>query len=612
MENKQNKIPSSNIGRLGGNNFRGRRGMTPVVKPKNFKETMIRLWKYFGDERKLLLVIFALILLSSALGLLVPYYIGKAIDIIHYGKLAVDFKSLQIIIGILIGTYIVDSFINFAQGWIMAGISQRIVLCLRAALFEKLQKLPISFFDIHTHGEIMSRLSNDIDNVSTTISQSTIQLMSSIINIAGAFIMMLILSPALTIASVITIPMVFLLTNNIAKKTKVLFKEQQVILGELNGHIEESISGIHIVKAFSQEDEMIKRFEDMNSKLCEVGIKAQIWSGFIMPLMNVINNIGFAVVAVFGGVLAVKELITVGVISSFLSYSRQFGRPLNDLANIFNTLQSAVAGAERVFEILDEKEETKDIKEAKKLENVRGRVVFNNVTFGYKPNVSVIKNINFTVEEGSNIALVGPTGAGKTTIVNLLTRFYEVTEGEIFIDGVEIRKYTRDSLRRCFGMVLQDTYLFSGTVKENIKYGRIEASDNEVREAAIMANADQFINRLPHGYDTMLSEGGLNLSQGERQLLAIARAILANPSILILDEATSSVDTRTELKIQEAMIKLMKGRTSFIIAHRLSTIKDSDVIMVIDDGQILESGSHDELINKKGAYYNLYESQFGQ
>ncbi|WP_055670063.1 ABC transporter ATP-binding protein [Desnuesiella massiliensis] len=594
----------------GNNNFRGHRGMTPVIKPKNFKETFKRLWTYFGKERKLLMTILVLIIGSSGLGLLVPFLIGRAVDSMSSNKMSVDFNMLKIITFILIITYFIDSFMNFIQGWIMAGISQRIVLNLRGTLFQKLQRLPVSFFDSHTHGEVMSRLTNDIENISTTISQSTIQLMSSSINIVGAFIMMIILSPLLTLASIITIPMVFFMTNIIARKTKVLFKEQQIMLGKLNGDIEEAISGIQVIKAFNREENVIGQFEEVNSKLCHVGIKAQVWSGYIMPLMNVINNIGFAAVASVGGILALRGLITVGIIASFLSYSRQFSRPLNDLANIFNTLQSAVAGAERVFETLDEDEEAKDVEEAKILEDVRGEVTFNQVNFSYRADKPILKNINFNVNAGINVALVGSTGAGKTTIVNLLTRFYEVSQGEILIDGKNIKEYTRDSLRKCFGIVLQDTYLFSGTIKENIKYGRLDAKDEEVEAAAVMANADHFINRLPHGYDTMLLDGGVNLSQGQRQLLAIARAILANPSILILDEATSNVDTRTELKIQEAMLKLMKGRTSFIIAHRLSTIKDADIIMVINGGEIIEAGSHQELIDKKGAYHKLYESQF--
>lgn len=598
---------------IGGPNrggFRGPRGMGPVVKPKDFKGTLMRLRRYFDSESRLLTIIFIFVIVDALLGMAVPYLIGRSIDSISAKNGAVDFSLLAIMTGTLAAAYVADGGITFLQGWLMAGVSQRIVMNLRNSLFLKLQKLPISFFDTHTHGETMSRLSNDIDNVSSTISQSTTQLMSGIITITGSFVMMLVLSPALTLASVITVPMVFSLTRTIAKKTKVLFKDQQAELGKLNGHIEETISGFQIVKAFNHEEKVIEEFSEVNSKLCDVGIKAQICSGFMMPIMNVINNIGFAAVAGVGGALAVRNLITVGIIASFLSYSRQFSRPLNDLANIFNNLQSAVAGAERVFDILDEKEEQEDTEDAKVLENPKGHVVFENVSFGYNKDVFILKNISFDSEKGSSTALVGPTGAGKTTIVNLLTRFYDVSEGKILIDGRDIREYTRESLRKCFGIVLQDTYLFSGTIKENIKYGRLDATDEEMELAAQMANVDIFIKRLPNGYNTMLSENGGNLSQGQRQLLAIARAILANPSILILDEATSSVDTRTELHIQEAMLKLMKGRTSFIIAHRLSTIRESDTIMVIDGGEMVEKGNHENLIDKKGVYHNLYFNQF--
>jgi ATP-binding cassette subfamily B protein len=558
----------------------------------------------------MLSIIFSFIVIDAALTLLAPYLIGKAVDAMHLHKGSVDFSILETIIFILLGAYLFDALLTFLQGWLMAGVSQRIVKTLRSHLFQKLQKLPVAFFDTRTHGDLMSRLSNDIDNVSSTVSQSTTQLMSGAITLLGSLVMMLVLSPILTVASLITVPLVFLLTKTIARKTSVLFKNQQVQLGKLNGHIEETISGLQVVKAFNHEEKAIEEFEAVNKELREVGLKAQIWSGFLMPIMNVINNLGFAAVAVAGGILAVKSMITVGVIASFLTYSRQFGRPLNDMANIFNILQSGVAGAERVFEIMDEQEEPADVPGAIPLENPKGHVKFEKVSFGYRPDVPILENVSFEASAGTGTALVGPTGAGKTTFVNLLTRFYDVTEGRVLIDGRDIREYTRDSLRRSFGFVLQDTYLFSGTIKENIKYGKPEATDAEVVAASRMANADVFINRLPNGYDTMLSENGGNLSQGQRQLLAIARVILAKPALLILDEATSSIDTRTELHIQDALLSIMKDRTTFIIAHRLNTIRDADTIMVIDHGQIIEKGSHDELMAQQGRYYHMFFNQF--
>ncbi|TDG00238.1 ABC transporter ATP-binding protein [Paenibacillus piri] len=594
-------------GRAGGG-F-GSRGRGPVAKPKNFKGTLKRLWFYMGKERKWLSVVFLFILIDSALTLSAPYLIGVSIDAMADGS-GVNFKLLEIMIIALAAAYIADGMLTFLQGWLMAGVSQRIVMHLRRALFEKLQKLPLAYFDSRRHGEIMSRLSNDIDNVSNTLSQSIAQLMSGSIAIVGSLVMMIWLSPLLTLASLITVPLVYLLARTITKRTSVLFKEQQVQLGKLNGHVEETISGIQVVKAFNHEDKAIREFDDVNGKLCEVGLKAQIWSGFLMPLLAVINNIGFTAVAVVGGVLAVKGLITVGIIASFLSYSRQFVRPLNEIANIYNILQSGIAGAERVFEVLDEQEEPEDAPDAIVLDNPRGHVVFDNVSFGYRPDVPILKNVSFQSDEGSSTALVGPTGAGKTTIVNLLTRFYDVTSGNIRIDGIDIKSYTRDSLRKAFGIVLQDTYLFSGTIKENIRYGKADATDGEIEAAAAMANADAFIKRLPNGYDTMLSENGGNLSQGQRQLLAIARVILAKPSILILDEATSSIDTRTELHIQDALLNIMQGRTSFIIAHRLNTIRDADTIMVIDHGEIVEKGGHDPLIREQGTYYRMFFNQF--
>ncbi len=588
---------------LGGYHARG----APVVKPKHFRGTMLRLWSYLGRERGKLALIFGFVLITSAIGLLGPYLIGVAIDTM-VGTGQVQVALLLTMVGVLAAVYVLEGGLSFLQGWIMAGLSQRVVAALRRTMFAKLQKLPLGYYDSRSNGEVMSRLSNDLDNVSSTISQSTIQLMGGVIAIGGSLVMMLVLSPVLTLASLITVPLVFLLARTITKRTRVLFKDQQAELGRLNGHIEESISGLEIVQAFNQERRSIQTFDEVNERLFKVGLRAQIWSGYMMPLLSVINNIGFAAVAIVGGVLAVQGDITVGVIAAFLSYSRQFVRPINEIANIYNLLQAGVAGAERAFEVLDEREEPEDPPHAVPVAATKGHIVFEDVEFGYRPDVPILKGVSFTAQPGSRTALVGPTGAGKTTVVNLLTRFYDVTRGRILLDGRDLRAYTRDSLRRSFGIVLQDTYLFSGTIRDNIKYGKPEADDTELAAAARLANAHSFIERLPKGYDTVLTENGGNLSQGQRQLLAIARVILADPSILILDEATSSIDTRTEQHIQEALANVMKGRTCFIIAHRLNTIRDADTIMVVDGGTIIESGSHDELLRRNGFYARMYRN----
>jgi ATP-binding cassette subfamily B protein len=597
-------LPGAGPGRFGGGRGRG-----PVQKPKNFAGTLKRLWSYLGGERKWLTLVFAFIAADAALSLVGPYLIGRSVDAMG-GPGHVDFTLLQFALIGLIVAYAADAALLFLQGWLMAGVSQRMVKRMRGALFAKLQKLPLAFFDSRRHGEIMSRLSNDIDNISTTVSQTVAQLMNGTIAIVGSLAMMLALSPLLTLASLITVPLVYVLARTVTKRTSVLFKGQQAELGQLNGHIEETITGLVVVKAFNREQKAIEEFEAVNARQREVGTRAQIWSGFLMPLLGVINNLGFAAVAIVGGTMAVRGWITVGVIASFLSYSRQFVRPLNDLANLFNVLQSGIAGAERVFEVLDEREEPDDPPEAVELRNPNGHVTFENVWFGYRPDAPILQGVSFEAAAGTSTALVGPTGAGKTTIVHLLARFYDITAGQIRIDGRDIREYTRDSLRRCFGVVLQDNYLFAGTIRENIKYGRPDASDEEMVAAARMANADSFIRRLPHGYDTMLAENGGNLSQGQRQLLAIARVILAQPSILILDEATSSIDTRTELHIQDALLQVMKGRTSFIIAHRLNTIRDAGTILVVRDGGIAERGSHDELMRAGGIYHRMFFNQF--
>lgn len=594
------------IGRPGA----GAAGRKPV-KPKQLKVTMLRLWRYFGSERKLLILIFAFVIGSSALAVAGPYLIGVAIDAMTGAEGGgVDFGLLEAVLLALVAAYACEGALSFLQSWLMAGLSQRVVKRLRESLFGKLQKLPLRFFDSRPHGELMSRVTNDIDNVSNTVSQSTVQLMSGFIGIVGSLTMMLILSPLLTLATLITVPLVYLLAKFVTSRTGVLFKEQQAMLGKLNGHIEETITGLQVVKAFNHERQSIEQFEDVNGKLLQVSLKAQIWSGFLMPLLGVINNIGIATIAIVGGIMAVNGHLSVGLIASFVGYSRQFVRPINEMAQIYNVLLSGVAGAERVFGVMDEKEEEPDAPDAVKLKNPRGHVVFENVSFSYRPDVPILKGVSFDSPSESSTALVGPTGAGKTTIVNLLTRFYDCTGGRILIDGRDIRDYTRESLRQTFGIVLQETYLFSGTIRENILYGKPDASEQEIQTAARMANADTFIRRLPKGYDTELTENGGNLSQGQRQLLAIARVILAQPSILILDEATSSIDTRTELHIQEALLKVMQGRTTFIIAHRLNTIRDADAIMVIDQGKLQEKGTHNELMERQGGYFRMFDQQF--
>jgi ATP-binding cassette subfamily B protein len=603
----------------------GARWLQPVVRAKDRRGTMARLWASFGVERRRIFLVFGLVLLDCAILLAGPWLIGRCVDAMVPGPIAPPI-AFAAALGALLLSYGLDAALVVAQGWLMAGASQEIVKSLRKELFGKLQRLPVSLFDSWSHGDLMSRLSNDVDNVSSTIAQSTTQLVSTLLTIAGSFALMLVLSPLLTLAALVTVPLVFLLTRTVSRRTRILFKRQQAALGALNGHIEETISGIDVIKAFGREEAAIGDFDGLSEELRVIGTRAQVWSGYIMPLMNVINNLGFAAVAAVGGVLAVKGLVTIGAIASFISYSRQFSRPLNDLANTYNTLQTALAGAERVFEVMDQAEEAPDRPGAVKISGgavrisggdgrtggirgIRGEVEFEGVSFGYKSDRPVLRDVSFEAREGSVTALVGPTGAGKTTIVNLLARFYDTGAGSIRIDGRDLRDYVRDDLRRIFGIVLQDSYLFSGSIRENVLYGKPWASEAEMARAVAAANAASFIDRLPRGYDSVLTEGGSPLSEGQRQLLALARAILADPAILILDEATSSVDTRTELHIQAAMIKLMEGRTSFIIAHRLSTIRNADNILVLEGGRIVESGSHDALMAEGGLYHRMYSSQ---
>lgn len=569
------------------------------IKPKNFKKTIKRLWSYFKCEKKLLLIMILLVVIDSLLVIISPYLIGKAVDYIDFKNL----NLLNITLIALVVSYLIDVLIKFFENFIIYGMGQRVVKRIREEVFLKFQYLPILFFDTNSKGDIMSRVSNDIENISSGISDTLISLLSGLLTIIATLIIMVILSPILTLCTIITIPLVIILTKLISKKTKILFKNQQVELGKLNGHIEEMISGIDVVKMFNHEEKSINTFEDINENLLNVSIKAQVYSALLMPMMNVINNLAFALISIVGAILATKNIITVGVIATFLSYSRSFTRPLNDLANLFNTFQSALAGCERVFEILDSKEEVKDIKNCKVFDKINDELVFDNVSFGYKENEYILKNINLNIKANTSNAIIGETGCGKTTIVNLITRFYEIDNGTISIDGINIKDYFKESYRDAFSVVLQDSYLFNETIKENIRYGNLNASDDEIIDACKKVGAHNFITKLKDGYNTIISESGGELSQGQKQLLTIARSILKNPNILILDEATSSVDTKTELKIQETMLDIMKGRTSFIIAHRLSTIRNCDNIIVIQNGKISEMGNHDELMKLKGYYY---------
>lgn len=596
------------LGRMGGGG--GRQRFAPTAKPKNTKGTLIRLLKIFMIWRKSILLAVVMTILSATASLFTPLLLGKAINTFNIKTNLVDTSLLRVIIIALTSCYVASWFIDTLNGVLMTKVTQKLVKHLRSELFSKLQRIPLNFYDTRSHGDTMSRLTNDVDNISSTISQTTTQLIASIFTIAGAFVMMLVLSPVLTLVAMVSIPLILVLTKTIAGRSRSYFLGQQQKLGALNGVIEENIVGLKMVKAFNRQQNVLGNFKSLNSELCSYSTKAQIWSGFLMPFMNVINNISFAFIACVGGILSIKGVITVGVVVSFLTYSKQFGQPLNNIAGMFNNIQSALAGAERVFEIMDEKEECPDkTSSIKELTNPKGEVEFCNVSFSYNTGRPVLKNINFKVRPGEVIALVGETGAGKTTIVNLLTRFYDSDQGKILIDKTDITDISRKGLRNCFSVVLQDTCLFTGTIYDNIRYSRPCASKMDVKEAAKVAHADDFISRLPKGYDTIVTGSTDNLSQGQRQLLAIARAILCNAPILILDEATSSVDTKTEKEIQHALLMLMNNHTSFLIAHRLSTIRDADKIMVIGSGEILESGSHDELVKNKGAYYEMVISQ---
>ncbi len=579
---------------------------TRPPKVENIQATVKRVWTYMRREKRLFWLVLVIVLISSLLSLLGPYLLGVAVDRVIEDPETSTLLQMVVLLGTV---YLFHSLTLWLQNYWMIGISQNTVFTMRNHLFSHLQRLPILFFQERQFGELMSRLTNDMENVSRTLNTAIIQFTTSVITILGTIGMMLWLSPLLTVLTLTIVPVMYAGMKWITRRTGRFFKEQQKELGEMNGYVEEMFSGQTIIKMFSQEQKVIDTFQKKNEALRHASYWAQTYTGFIPKLMNMLNNVSFAIIVGGGGILAVNGAVSIGVIVTFTTYSRQFTRPLNDLANQFNMILSAVAGADRVFQIIDEAIETKDEGNAESIRELQGNIEFRSVYFSYEDEQPTLKNITFDAAPGETVALVGPTGAGKTTIISLLSRFYETNEGEILIDGENIKTITRDSLRKQMGVVLQDSTLFHTTIRENLRYGRLDASDEEVEQAAKAANAHSFISRLPDGYDTVLDADGKGISHGQRQLLSIARALLADPSLLILDEATSSIDTVTEIKINEALSKLMKGRTSFVIAHRLHTIRSADLILVLKDGEIIEKGNHEELLNNDGFYADMIKTQ---
>lgn len=586
---------------------KGGRNAPKMGKAKNTKGTVMRVWNYMGYQKAALTFVIFLVFVTTLLGLLGPYLMGVIIDQYIVPK---DLGGTARMCLLLIAIYGVTVFLTWLQTFVMVNVALKTIQKIRQDIFEKIQTLSLRFFDVRSQGDLMSRVTNDIDNLNQALTQSVVQIISSALTFMGVTIAMFALDWILAIVTLITVPIMFFVTKKLVAYSGKNFAKRQKDLGELNGFIEEAITGADVTTLYGKEKETIQNFNKINEQLRVSATKADTFSAFIFPSMNFINNLGMGLVIGTGSVMVLNGMTTVGVIAAFINYSRQFSRPLSQFATLMNTIQAAVAGGERVFEIMDEVPEIKNKKDAFVVQNLQGHVALENVSFGYEENKTILKEVSLKARPGETIALVGPTGSGKTTIINLLTRFYDIQQGQIHIDGKNIKEYDMNSLRSKIGVVLQDTYLFAGTIMDNIRYGRLDASDEEVINAAKAASAHSFIKHLPNQYETKNSSEGSNLSQGQKQLLAIARAILADADILILDEATSNIDTRTELQIQEGLNNLMRGRTSFVIAHRLKTIEKADQILVIKDGSILEKGNHESLMEDRGFYFDLYTSQF--
>lgn len=592
-------------------------GMGAGEKAKDFKGTIKKLSKYLSAYKIGLIFVLLFAIGSTIFNIVGPKILGKATTEIFTGLVGkvsggagINFEKIAEILIFLMCLYVLSAVFSFIQGYIMTGVSQKLTYRLRKEISEKINRMPMNYFDTRTHGEVLSRVTNDIDTLSQSLNQSATQIITSFTTIIGVLVMMLSISPLMTLVALLILPVSLGLISTIVKRSQRHFKNQQEYLGHVNGQVEEVYSGHSIVKAFNKEEDVIREFDETNEILYQSAWKSQFFSGMMMPIMQFVGNLGYVAVAILGGYLAIKNTIEVGDIQSFIQYVRNFTQPITQAAQVANMLQSTAAASERVFEFLEEEEEDQFAEEPVSVEGLEGNVEFDHVHFGYNADKIIINDFSAKVKQGQKIAIVGPTGAGKTTMIKLLMRFYDVNSGAILIDGHNLKDFNRSELRQMFGMVLQDTWLFHGSIKDNIRYGKLDATDEEVIEAAKAAHVHRFVQTLPNGYDMELNEEASNVSQGQKQLLTIARAILADPKILILDEATSSVDTRTEVRIQKAMDNLMRGRTSFIIAHRLSTIRDADLILVMKDGDIIEQGNHEELLKQNGFYAELYNSQF--